>query len=120
MHILSAIMGFLLILFTAVQYNDPDGVYWGMIYSVAAAWCLLAAFKPGKLVQMPFNVLLGLSVAAAIAGVFYYWPQTPGWWTQDVWWETETAREGMGMMIALVAVLVAAITVFIKRPARPA
>ena len=50
------------------------------------------------------------TAAAALYGVYHYWPTTPGWWRQEVWWETETAREGMGMMIVLVVVLVSGLT----------
>jgi len=37
--------------------------------------------------------------------VAWFWPQTPGFWHQEVWWVTEEAREGMGMMIAFIALL---------------
>ena len=57
------------------------------------------------------QLLLGLCLVLAILGTIFYWPQTPGFWRMEVWWETEAAREGMGMMIATLAVGVAAVTV---------
>jgi hypothetical protein len=47
---------------------------------------------------------------AAVAGCYYYWPQAPEFWRREVWWETETAREGMGVMIATVVLAVAFLT----------
>ncbi|MGR3609855.1 MAG: hypothetical protein ACU0BN_13505 [Sulfitobacter sp.] len=41
-----------------------------------------------------------------VFGIFWYWPQTPGFWRQEVYWVTEEAREGMGMMIAFAALLI--------------
>lgn len=116
MRILSAIMGVLLMVFTAVQYNDPDALYWGAIYGLAALWCFFAATSPATVSGTPFNVLLGISGLAALVGVIFYWPKTPGWWSQAVWWETETVREGMGMMITFAATAVAAATAFLARP----
>lgn len=34
----------LMLAFTGVQYNDPDGVLWGLIYLVPSVWALIAAF----------------------------------------------------------------------------
>jgi len=33
--------------------------------------------------------------------MIYYWPKSEKWWTQEIWWEVETAREGMGLMITV-------------------
>lgn len=93
----------LLLLFAAVQWNDPDGPLWMAIYGVGAFWTALAAFRPRQLAARPARALLVLTVAAAVAGLAFYWPRTPDWWRIAVWWETETAREGMGMMILLAA-----------------
>jgi hypothetical protein len=45
-----------------------------------------------------------------VAAVVFYWPQVPGFWHKEVWWNEETAREGMGVMAALVVLLVARFT----------
>ncbi|MDH3453325.1 MAG: transmembrane 220 family protein [Gammaproteobacteria bacterium] len=100
-----------MILFAAVQYNDPDAALWIVIYLVPAAWTGLAAFGMDRLRgRLPLS-LLGLCAVLAVIGTIVYWPQTPGFWRIDVWWETEAAREGMGMMAATLAIGVAVVTV---------
>lgn len=106
MRIVAAVFCLLMFLFAAVQYNDPDAVFWGVIYGIAAIWCGLAAARPALLAGVGRTVLLAC-LAGAVCGVVWFWPKTPGFWRQDVWWETETAREGMGMMITLLALVVA-------------
>jgi len=97
----------LMVLFAGVQFNDPDGLMWMFIYAIPAAWAAFAFFRPALVAQrMPSFLLLACMVAATLA-VLYYWPKTPGWWKSEVWWEVETAREGMGMMIVLLVLAVA-------------
>ena len=107
MRYVNLLLCVLMLLFIGVQYNDPDGVLWMAIYVVPATWAAIAAFRPHWLGEAPGNVLLLLSIAAAVAGMAYYWPTTPRWWASDVWYETETAREGMGMMVVLAALCIA-------------
>lgn len=111
MRILSAVFCVLLILFVLVQYNDPDALLWMVIYGLASLWCGLAAFRPGVFVNPLWRGLLMASLLMSAAGVAWYWPKTPEFWRMDVWWETETAREGMGIMIVLIAMIVAWFTV---------
>ena len=110
MRIVAAVFSVLMLMFAAVQYNDPDALYWGAIYGAAAICCALAAFRPA-LVSGPGRPVLLVCLAIAAIGVFWHWPKTPGFWRQEVWWVTETAREGMGMFFAFVAVLVAWLTI---------
>ena len=107
MRILNGILAIVMVLFAVVQYNDPDGVFWAAVYGVGAVWCGLAAFRSGTFTVTPAFFLYIASLAAALFGVIWFWPITPGWWTQEVWWDTETAREGMGMMILTVALCAA-------------
>ncbi|GJM33077.1 MAG: hypothetical protein DHS20C18_20780 [Saprospiraceae bacterium] len=44
MKIFNLILCALFILFAAVQYNDPDPMYWMLLYLYVAAMCGLAAF----------------------------------------------------------------------------
>lgn len=99
-----------MVLFTAVQYNDPDALFWGLIYGATALWCGLAAFRPATFSKPLWDRLLTASLILAVIGVAWYWPKTPGWWRQDVWWTTETAREGMGIMIVAFALMIALYT----------
>ena len=107
MRIAAAVFCVLLILFTVVQYNDPDALWWGLIYGAGALWCAVALVRPGAVTGPVGRILMLISLILCVGGVVYYWPKTPGWWRQDVWWETETAREGMGMMIVLIAIAIA-------------
>lgn len=91
-----------MLLFMAVQYNDPDGLMWVAIYSVPAAWCAVAAWRVQWLSRADVYTALLCSMAAALALMIHFWPTTDRFWVKSVWWETETAREGMGIMIAMV------------------
>lgn len=106
MRILNAVFACLLILFAVVQYNDPDGLFWAAVYGVGVLWCGVAALR-SSLYATPAFIIYALSLAATAFGVFWFWPRTPDFWMQDVWWETETAREGMGIMVLLLAMLAA-------------
>lgn len=116
MRILSAILGLLLIVFVAVQWNDPDGPMWMVIYGIGAIWCAIAAFRPGLFSIGIVSPLLALCLIAAIGGMIWFWPQVTDWWDINVWWPEvtgETSREGMGMMV-LVLFLLAPFTVMLK------
>lgn len=107
MRIVSGLFFIAMVLFTFVQFNDPDALHWALIYCTAAVWCGLAAFRP-KLTSGTFTrpLLLFCLVMAAI-GTVWYFPKTPDFWQTEVWWVTETAREGMGIMIAFAALIAA-------------
>lgn len=112
MRLLNIVLFVLMILFVAVQYNDPDGSMWMLIYSIPAIWTAIAILKPSWLGNQLAHALLLFSIFAAVAGMIYYWPTTPGWWRQEIWWEVETAREGMGLMIVAIVLFV----VWFSRP----
>jgi hypothetical protein len=118
MRILNGVVCAILVLFAAVQYNDPDALFWGTAYGVAALWCGLAAARPAMLARAPLNVLVGLSALAALGGMIWFWPDTPNWWRREVWWVTETAREGMGMMIVFAALLLSGVGMLLGRRRR--
>ena len=110
MRVLYLVIAALMFLFAAVQYNDPDGPLWALIYVVPAVFALLALIRPSLITGTCFK-FLGACVVLAAAATFYYWPTEPDFWRQEVWWNSETAREGLGMMVVLVSLLV----VFIGR-----
>ncbi len=95
----------LMLLFAGVQFNDPDGVMWMVIYACPAIWCALAAAAPSLFKYAVLRWALWGSLLASLAGVVYFWPLTPRFWTSEVWYNIETAREGMGLMI-VAAVLI--------------
>lgn len=110
MKYVNGIFCIVLLLFAGVQYNDPDAVFWIPVYLVPALWAGIAAYRPRALRgRMPSLGLLAC-LALSVIGMIYFWPQDPGWWRQDVWWEREPAREGMGVMIVTLALVVASLT----------
>lgn len=113
MRLINAVLCLLMILFIAVQYNDPDGPLWMLIYAIPAIWTGIAVFWRHTLLVKTTQIFLLLCTAGAVAGIVHYWPSTPGWWRQEVWWDVETAREGMGMMVVAVVLCV----VWFSKPA---
>lgn len=111
MRVVTAILCIILVLFAAVQYNDPDALFWAPIYGVGALWAGLAAFRPRVFAAGAVSGLFLVSLVAALAGVYLYWPRIPSWWSRDVWWAAEAAREGMGMMFLALAMLITAVVV---------
>ena len=105
MRYLFMVLMCLMFVFAVVQYNDPDGVQWMAIYSVPAFWCAVAVFSSNLLGSLWAKVALLASITASLAGVVWFWPLSPRFWTKDVWYNVETAREGMGMMIVFVVLL---------------
>ena len=85
----------MLILFAALQYNDPDWYYWGAVYLLAAAWSWLAMRQPARFVSWPVArigaptsialFLVGFASLASYLG--------PGWI------HIEEARESLGYLI---------------------
>jgi hypothetical protein len=105
MRYLFAVMAVLMILFALVQYDDPDGALWMVLYGVPAIWAGLAWWRPHLLVGTPLLVLLAASLLVALALVVALWPPDEGWWRIEVWWESEESREGMGLMIGAAVLL---------------
>jgi len=115
MRYLYGVLCVLLLLFAIVQFNDPDGPLWMVIYGVPGLLAGYAAWRPDWIRFGTGRTVLLALLVLAIAGTVYYWPTTPGFWRQEVWWETETAREGMGMMIVTIALLIMALPLFLGR-----
>ncbi|MFK8082029.1 MAG: transmembrane 220 family protein [Granulosicoccus sp.] len=99
MRYASIVLMCLMLLFMGVQYNDPDGLMWMVIYAVPACWCAVAGFWWRAFDHAATQWALACSILAALGGIFLFWPLTPRFWTKDVWYNVETAREGMGLMI---------------------
>lgn len=105
MRYLHMIFLLLMVLFAGVQYNDPDGLMWMAIYSIPAFWSAVAAFWRSWFSHLSARLALFACITASLVGVVYFWPLTPRFWTKDVWFEVETAREGMGLMIVALVLL---------------
>jgi hypothetical protein len=85
----------MLLLFAALQANDPDWYYWGPVYLLAAVWSWLAWQQPEKLVSSriarfgaPLSVVFFLAGFLSLASYL-----GPGWI------HIEEARESLGYLI---------------------
>jgi Transmembrane family 220, helix len=108
MQVVNIILGLTMLGFAAVQYNDPDMPQWVLLYGVPALWMYAVTFRLQSIARSrDLTLLLGASVVFYIVTVVYYWPTMPNFWLKEVWIVEETAREGMGLMIALGVMLVA-------------
>jgi hypothetical protein len=104
-----------LTLFAVVQYNDPDALLWFLIYGIPAAWTGAVAFRPSLLPQS--RSMIGAYVvclAAAVAGTIYMWPSLP-----ENWIHVEEEREGLGLIIVTVALIVVGLTLWRGHQAAP-
>jgi hypothetical protein len=90
-------------LFAIAQYNDPDALLWFLIYAIPAAWAGVVAFRPDLLASNRAAIGAFLAcLAAAVAGAIYMWPSLPANWIH-----IEEEREGLGLIIVMVGLLVA-------------
>ena len=113
MRYVNVVLGLLMLLFAFVQLNDPDAMLWFIIYLIPGVLGVIAGFRI-TLLKNGFAAIAVLT-ALSLAAVIYYWPKTAEFWRIDIWWETETAREGMGMMIVAVVLLVVLYSVWAAR-----
>lgn len=115
MRYVNMVLAVLMTLFALVQLNDPDAYIWFFIYIIPAILAALAAFRLPVLATTRGVAVLAALTLVSLAGVVFYWPTAPGFWRQDVWWETETAREGMGIMILALVMMIVLLTAWSAR-----
>ena len=118
LRILNIVLGVTMLGFTAVQYNDPDMPQWALMYAVPALWMYAVTFRLESVrASVDLTRLLWATVAYYVVAVIFLWPAMPNFWRKEVWMVEETAREGMGIMIALAVVLVALLNTRLKSAA---
>jgi len=100
MTIVYALLMLIMLAFAALQYNDPDGLYWSIIYLVPAMALGIAAFARHYFYTLLGRILLFAAVLILAFGVFVYWPTEAGFWKREVWWDHEPTKEGLGVAIA--------------------
>src|SRR3989337_1753418 len=103
MRFIHAALLAMLILFAALQYNDPDWYYWGPVFLLAAVWSLLAALAP-QLLRSSLLARIGapLSIVLFLLGFVSFASQLgPGWI------HNEEARESLGYLICAVTTALA-------------
>jgi hypothetical protein len=101
--------------FAGVQYNDPDWWVWVFYYAVPAFWAFMAGYRRRVFQSVQWLGWLWASIAGWAGLVWYYWPKMPDFWRSAVWLHEETAREGMGLMMALGVLLLALFTAYRRR-----
>ena len=117
---IALVLAVLMALFALVQLDDPDGLRWASLYSAVALALALAALRPAWLRGAPGRVALLALIGLLGVLLVLLWPEQRGFWRREVWWEEETAREGLGIAIALLAALVALPAAFGRAPTRTA
>ena len=115
MRYLNMILCLMMIGFTAVQYNDPDALLWIVYYGIPAALAWMAAFRPDLLQTPKWTRISQACVVVWLGLVIFYWPEMPNFWRKEVFMAEETAREGMGLMIAWGVVVIVALTARFSR-----
>ena len=99
MRWLHIVLSAVLIIFAALQYNDPDPYFWGPIYGLAALWALLAAWRPALLGGRT-AVRLGAVACAVLFLVGFAWLAPT---ISRYWLHVEEAREALGYLICAVS-----------------
>ncbi|MEQ1807450.1 MAG: transmembrane 220 family protein [Burkholderiaceae bacterium] len=108
LRILNIVLGVMMLGFTAVQYNDPDMPLWVLMYGIPVLWMYAVTFRlPGIRASRDLTALLWATVVFYAMAMVFLWPTMPNFWRKEVWIVEETAREGMGVMIAFGVMLVA-------------
>jgi len=99
----------MLVAAAAVQFNDPDPVYWVTVYTLAAAVPLL--HTTGRYIQF----IAALTIGMIASGMIYAAPGFSAYWQSGrfssitasmdgAMWYVEPAREFLGLLIALAIV----------------
>lgn len=103
MRIANIVISIVLILFAAVQVNDPDALVWGVIYLVGALWPGLAAWRPDEFGRSPIlRIAAWGSLLAFLVGFAWLAPSI-----DRNWIHVEEARESLGYAICAAATALA-------------
>lgn len=102
MRAVHAVLCVLLLFFAALQYNDPDWLYWGLVYLLSAIWPFLAAVAPRHMQSSPLaHVCAAISLLFLIGFLSLAHQLGPGWI------HNEEARESLGYLICALATALA-------------
>lgn len=103
MRTIDLVLAAIMLFFAALQYNDPDGLYWFAVYALAAFWCLLPVVRPGAIGRSAaLRLAVATSVAAFLAGFLWLAPTI-----DKNWIHVEEAREAFGYLLCALATLTA-------------
>lgn len=73
MKVFNIILAVLFVVFAVVQFNDPDPLFWVLVYATMALICGLAAFKKTKI------LLLFAVLAVLVFELFTMYPTFSDW-----------------------------------------
>jgi hypothetical protein len=111
MKVIAIISGIIFLLFTIVQFNDPDPLYWIFIYLLTSGFSLAVFFNRF------YPRLMLLTIGMYLNAAFGLWAGVAEWFRspdrsllfddiakmQHIY--IEEAREFLGLMIALAAMI---------------
>jgi len=103
MRIVHVVLCAILVFFAALQYDDPDWYYWGLVYLIAAAWSFAAALGPERLGSSRFVHIGGLICVMLFSAGFAALAHNIG----PGWIHNEEAREAFGYLICAIATALA-------------
>lgn len=111
MRVVEFIAALLLLVMAAVQFNDPDPMYWIVVYG-AAAW-VVASHAFGRATGDIASIVLGLIIAGLMIAAPGFWDYIRSGDLASISGEmagsssfVESAREFLGLIIALAALLI--------------
>jgi hypothetical protein len=110
MRVVEFITALLLLAMAVVQFNDPDPIYWIVVYG-AAAW-VVASHAFGRATGDKASIVLGLVIAGLMIVAPGFWDYVRSGDFTSISGEmagsntyVESAREFLGLAIALAALL---------------
>jgi len=91
----------LFLIFGLLQFNDPDGMLWMIIYGSATLLSILA-FKN----KLKYSILW-IAVVLYVIGAWYLWPDSYEGLTLDQGYTPaiEEARESLGLLICTIGMI---------------
>lgn len=99
-RIVSLIMTVLFVVGVVVQFNDPDGFRWMIVYGFAVVVSVMALF--GR-----YSSLAVVGVVGYLGAFFFLMPST-----FDGWYTNELAREALGMLFCAIWMIVLSVKMF--------
>lgn len=110
MRYIALILGFIFLLFTYWQFNDPDPIWWVTIYLISV-YCSYITFREKYNLEL-FSVLAVLYLAGAINA----WQQMSGWegfFTEGQGLSMKTVNQELGRESAGLGICAAAMLIFL-------
>jgi hypothetical protein len=108
-------LAMLVLAVVAALAHRPVWWLWTGYFVVPAFWAFVAGFRHRTFRSVQWLGWLWACIAGWGVLLWQYWPQTPGFWRQQVWQHDTAARDGVSLAAALAALAVALFTAYRKR-----